>query len=228
MPGTSYCTISDVKVLMTGTQGTQNDAAINLLIPIISRLVDRECEVPINYFATATQTIHYSGDGTTWLDVDDFDTVTDVKMYADQRRLTLYQMVVTPPSTPTDPAWQYYVTPHPIDSPPYNRLFYAYTWFPDPWGIGNVSVTGDRSTPADINYATAVWVVYALNSVKTGWQDVVMPSTGGLAGMAYKHGIPEEASLVFDYYLAKWAGQESPQMRENRESAIVSWLNEGS
>jgi hypothetical protein len=190
-------------------------------------LVDRECEVPFQYFATATQSIHYGGDGSQWLDIDDFDTISDVKMYADQRRLVLYQMTVVPPVLETDPSWAYYVTPHPIDSPPYNRLFYAYGWFVDGWGIGNVTVTGARSTPADINYATACWVVYALNSIRTAWSDVAVPATGSVQGLVYKHGIPEESALVFDYYLSKWAGKESPQVRENKEQGIVNWLSQG-
>jgi hypothetical protein len=99
---------------------------------------------------------------------------------------------------PNDPDSQFYYTKHPIDGPPYTRLFTFNGWYPDVYNVGNVEVTGAVSLPPPIQHAITVWVAHEYKGRNANWVDMASRPDG--PGYFYKKGIPAEVQLAIDQY----------------------------
>jgi hypothetical protein len=189
-------------------------------------MFDRETGRPTGYWAPASGIVRlYSGSGNQWLDIDDWQSITTVQMAVKQDRSD--SVTLTPTFSTTDPG-DFFVA-WPTNGPPFNRLYLLRGWLPDPFQIGNITVTGSVVTPEEINYACAVWAAYMFRRRESGLADTAA-HMGNPPGQAYKGTIPPEVQNVIDYYVDRRLGPkvavEDGTDRERR-SPWLGWLSVG-
>lgn len=179
-----------------GAQWTNNatlNAVIDSFITALSRRFDRETGKPTNFWAPGTAiTRRYSGSGMQLLDIDEYDLITAVTMTSNQARSDIQTLTVS------DATSANYVEILPIQGPPYSQLFLLRGWLQDVYNVGNVAVTGNVSTPADITDAVAIWAAYKFKRREAGWADT--SSRPDNQGQPYGKDMPEEVAAVIEYY----------------------------
>jgi hypothetical protein len=234
MATVAYATTQDVKDQLGGNwgppqptgSGSNRDDILASLAVRASRLFDRETGRPTGYWAAATAISRlYSGSGNQWLDVDDWQLITSVTMAVKQDRSDVKTLLLT--YNPADPGD--YVVVWPTNGPPFNRLYLLRGWLPDPFQIGNITVTGNVVTPEEINYACAVWAAYLFRRAAAGLSDTAQ-HLGNPPGQTYKGTIPPEVQTVISYYVDRRLGPklavEDGTDRERR-SPWLSWVTAG-
>jgi len=199
-----YCTTNDVELYLGGQFDVSQGAVIGTMITRVSRLFDRETGRPSNFWAAANGiTRYYSGDGSPWIDLDEWNAITGVTMSTNQQRsnampITLSNDPAMLTAPATDPRWNNFAEIYPLIGPPYNQLFLLRGWLPDAYEVGNIAVTGNVITPEEIVHAVTIWAAYSLQAVKTGWTDVAGRLNS--AGVTYSRGIPPEVEQIIEYY----------------------------
>jgi hypothetical protein len=222
----------------TTTLSTTDQALVGTIITACSRAFDRETNRPINWWAPQIGvTRRYGGNGTQWLDIDEFSTITGVTMSTNQSRSDAVTLTITPPVTDGDPMWPNFVETYPLNGPPYNRLFLLRAWLPDAWNIGNIAVTGNVATPPEIADAVALWVAYRWKRMRANWADRVSiaggPSlqwggaTSGGKAPNDREELPAEVRRAIDYFTGEVV--HGPKLDvvtggdEPRRSPWLSW-----
>lgn len=162
---------------------------------IVSRLFDRLTGRPANWWQSAPGSIReYSGDGSTLLNIDEWDAITNVTMSTQQDRSDAITLSLTPGNAN-------FMAFLPITGPPYNQLFLLRGWLPDVYDIGNIRVTGTPTLPAEISDACAIWVAYRYKRMQAGWADPGRATkTPTAPGPTFSGDIPEEVMDVIKYY----------------------------
>jgi hypothetical protein len=199
-----YSTTDVVQSYIGGvTLSTGDTALLGTIITAVSRAFDRETCRPSGFWAAQTAvTRRYSGSGTPWLTIDDWDAVTAVTMSTKQDRSDAVALALPIGGVPQAPD---YVEVYPLAGPPYDQLFLLKTWFPDAYGIGNVAVTGNTVMQPDIADAVAVWTAYRWKRMRADFADkVTIPNGPGLQWS----GIPAEVQAV----IARYKAEESRMM----------------
>lgn len=223
----SYVSTDQIKDRLGGTWGADSaigpgsrsgrDTILADLGEACSRMFDHECGKATNFYAPGTVTRYYSGSGDQALGIDDFDAVTAVSMSSSQDRSGAITLSVS------DPTSVNYVVTHPTAGPPFTELFLLRGWLPDPYGVGNVAVTGTVSTPVDVVHAVAVWAAYTFKARDAGWQDVAGRPDG--PGMLYVKGIPPETARIIAYYQGRGESRGPRLALEDGSGGRVSrWL----
>jgi hypothetical protein len=186
---------------------TADTILLATIVTAVSRAFDRETCRPSGFWAAQTAvTRRYSGSGTPWLAIDDWDAITAVTMSTTQNRSDAASLSLPIAGVPQAPD---YVEVYPLTGPPFDQLFLLRTWFPDAYGVGNVAVTGNTILQPDIADAVAVWTAYRWKRMKADFADrVTIPSGPSLQwsgnGAAAKwNGIPAEVQAVIDRYKAE-------------------------
>lgn len=206
----NYCTLDQARSYLgenwgpdrptlTGGSSNTRDSWITNEITVCSRLFDRASGRPSNWWQSAPDSVReYSGDGSTWLDVDEWDAITAVSMSTTQDRSDAITLSLTP-GTPD------YVAFDPITGPPYNRLYLLRGWLPDVFDVGNVRVTGTPTLPPEISTAVAIWVAYRFKRRDAGWQDPGHSAHAGQPGApSYAGDVPAEVQSVITYYAERF------------------------
>lgn len=201
---TDYASVQQVKDMLAGSwgansntgSGSTRDEILAALVTRCSRMFDQECGRSPNAFAPGTDVSRrYSGAGGAMLDLDEFDAIDSVVLWNNQAG-TSTTAISTSDRTATA-----YAQPLPFGGPPYTQLFYLATWPADVYGIGNVVVTGDVSTPPSVTHAVAAWAAYELGRTRAGFQETAQQDEG--TSVAYAKGMPIETRRVIDYYKAR-------------------------
>jgi hypothetical protein len=188
----------DVPV-QTGGSAITRDVYLANEITVVSRLFDRESGRPSNWWQSAPGTTReYSGTGSTYLDVDEWDAITAVTMSTAQDRSDALTLSLTA-GNPN------YVSFEPITGPPYTQLYLLRSWLPDIYNVGNIRVTGTPTLPLEISAAVAIWVAYRFKRRDAGWQDPGHSSHAGQPGApSYAGDIPMEVLSVLEYYRSRF------------------------
>jgi hypothetical protein len=222
-----YCTLQQAKDMLGGAwgadtvtgSGSTRDGILGDLVTRCSRMFDRECGQPTNFFAPGTVTRRYSGTGTPWLDIDEFDSITAITMSTNQTRSDAVTL------TTTDATSTNYVDVYPLTGPPFNRLFLLRGWLPDAYQVGNVAVTGAAITPAEVTHAVAEWAAYLWQARNAGWADAANRPDG--PGVLYVKGIPPDTKRIIDYYKEGHRGASvaliDPGGSDERVSKWLGW-----
>jgi hypothetical protein len=182
---------------------TADTTLLGTIITAVSRAFDRETNRPSGFWAAQTNvTRRYSGSGTPWLTIDDWNTVTAVTMSSKQDRSDAVSLSLPSGGVPQAPD---YVEIYPLTGPPFNQLFLLKTWYPDAYGVGNVAVTGNTILQPDIADAVAVWVAYRWKRMKGDFADkLTIPGGPSLQW----GGPPSEVQAV----IARYKAEESTVM----------------
>jgi hypothetical protein len=222
-----YCTIQQAKDMLAGKwgsdtdtgSGSTRDSILADLVTRCSRMFDRECGQPTNFFAPGTVTRRYSGTGTPWLDIDEFDSIAAITMSTNQARTDAVTL------TTTDATSTNYVVLFPSIGPPFNQLFLLRGWLPDAYQVGNVAVTGAVITPAEVTHAVAEWAAYLWQARNAGWADAANRPDG--PGVLYVKGIPPDTRRIIDYYKEGHRGASvaliDPGGSDERVSKWLGW-----
>jgi hypothetical protein len=191
------------------TLSTGDTALLGTIIAAVSRAFDRETCRPSGFWAAQIAvTRRYSGSGTPWLAIDDWDAITAVTMSTKQDRSDAVSLALPIGGVPQAPD---YVEVYPLSGPPFDQLFLLRTWFPDAYGVGNVAVTGNTILQPDIADAVAVWTAYRWKRMRADFADkVTIPNGPSLqwsapakVAAAQWNGIPAEVQAVIDRYKAE-------------------------
>ena len=228
MATVAYCTLGDVKDQLGGNWGTSQqtgsgssrDDILNALAVRASRRFDRATGRPTGYWAPATAISRlYSGSGNQWLDVDDWQLITGIQMAVKQDRSDSRTLELTyDPADPGD-----FVVVHPTNGPPFNRLYLLRGWLPDPYQIGNITITGDVVTPEEINYACAVWAAYMFRRRDAGLADVAAHLGNG-PGPTYSGNCPPEVQEIIDAYTDSRRGPKLAIEDGTNRERVSPWL----
>ena len=221
-----YATLADVKLYLN-KQDAASDSLLTEMVTRYSRLFDRETGRPTNFWSPQTGvTRRYSGNGTQWLDIDEYDLITAVTMSTNQSRSDAITLVVTPPSSDNDPNWPNFVEIYPLTGPPFTQLFLLRSWLPDAWHVGNVAVTGNVSTPDDITHAVTLWVAHQFVRMRANWAD--RASISGGPTLQWSAARPDEVQRVIDYYTDAHRGPKVGLVAGNEDALgerISPWLS---
>ena len=199
-----YCQLSDVKAYLgesdAFTSPFPGDTLLGTFITSCSRMFDRETGRPSGFWAAQTAvTRRYSGSGTQWLALDDWDSITSVTVSTKQDRSDATAVSLPIAGVPQAPD---YVEIYPLIGPPFDQLFMLRTWYPDTYGVGNVAVTGNTVLQPEIAMAVTIWAAYLWKARDSGWSDETGRADGSGASK-YSGGIPEQTQIVIDYYRAE-------------------------
>jgi hypothetical protein len=199
-----YSTTDVVQSYIGGvTLSTGDTALLGTIVTAVSRAFDRETCRPSGFWAAQTAvTRRYSGSGTPWLTIDDWDAITAVTMSATQNRSDTVSLSLPSGGVPQAPD---YVEVYPLTGPPFDQLFLLRTWFPDAYGVGNVAVTGNTILQPDIADAVAVWTAYRWKRMRADFADKVTIPNGPALQWS---GIPAEVQAV----IARYKAEESRMM----------------
>lgn len=180
---------------VTGGGPNTRDLWLANEITVCSRLFDRETGRPSNWWQSAPGTVReYSGNGSTFLDVDEWDAITAITMSTRQDRSDALTLSLTPGQPD-------YVAFNPVTGPPYDQLYLLRGWLPDVYSVGNIRVTGTPTLPPEISTAVAIWVAYRFKRRDAGWQDPGSSSHAGQGGgPSYAGDVPMEVLSVIEYY----------------------------
>lgn len=192
---TDYTDVQTVQQYLGGAWGVDanRDTIMAKFVTRISRSFDRETGKANGYWGAQTGVSRrYSGSGNAYLDVDEFDAITAITMSSNQAGTDTQTL------TPTDKTSPNYVQVLPFSGPPYNRLFLLRGFLPDPYGVGNIIVTGDVGLPDEIAHACAIWAAYSWKAREAGYADVAQRPDG--PGLLYVKGIPPETQRIINYY----------------------------
>jgi hypothetical protein len=221
-----YCTLQQAKDMLAGQWSTSDQATgsgstvsqiLQRLVTTCSRLFDRETGKSTNFWAAGTGvTRRYSGDGTVWLDIDDYQTVTAVTMSSNQTRTDAVTLTVS------DATSANYVDVYPLQGPPFNRLFLLRGWLPDAYNVGNIAVTGDVVTPEEITHAVAEWAAYMFKAREAGWADAANRPDG--PGVLYVKGIPPDTKRIIEYYKQEQRGPGIAVIDSGNSERVSKWL----
>jgi hypothetical protein len=224
----AYATTDQVTAMLGGQvglnsamgPGTTNtrDGILSDLVTRCSRMFDRETGRPTNYWAPATGvTRPYSGSGSQYLDVDEFDAITGVTMTSNQQRTDVQTLTVTDNTSPN------YVEILPVQGPPFNQLFLLRGWLLDIYNVGNVRVTGNLSTPPEITHAVAIWAAYEWKQREAGWADMASRPDG--PGLLYVKGIPPETKRIIDYFKDAHRGPKVAVLSGDENVRLPLWTD---
>jgi hypothetical protein len=199
-----YCQLSDLKSYLGDaaafTTPFAGDALLSSFITSCSRMFDRETARPTGFWAAQTGvTRRYSGSGTQWLALDDWDAITAVTVSTKQDRSDAAAIALPVNGVPQAPD---YAEIYPLTGPPFDQLFMLRSWFPDTYAVGNVAVTGNTILQPEIAFAVTVWAAYLWRARESGWSDETGRADGSNAPK-YSGGIPEQTQIVIDYYMAE-------------------------
>jgi hypothetical protein len=192
-----YATRQQAINRLGGSGQWTNNAALNAVMDdfttALSRRFDRETGRPTNFWAPGTGiTRRYSGSGMQLLDIDEYDLITAVIMTSNQARSDVQTLTVSDATSPN------YVEILPLQGPPYAQLFLLRGWLQDVYQVGNVAVTGNVSTPADITDAVAIWAAYKFKRREAGWADT--SNRPDNQAQPYGKDMPEDVAAVIEYY----------------------------
>ena len=231
-----YTTVAQVKAMAGGVWtpdtavgfGETRDQILAGLITTTSRLFDRECGKPTNWWSTVPGTTRaYSGDGSTRLYVDEWDAITAVTMSTTQDRsdaITLHLV----PAAPGDAD---FVGFDPVNGPPFNSMFLLRGFFPDVYDVGNVHVTGTPTLPVEIAEAVAIWVAYRYKMRDAGWAEVAPGSLGGAAvhvanTVRPEVYIPPDTMRVINFF-KEYSGPQADLVSGQAGPVTSPWLGWG-
>jgi hypothetical protein len=203
------------------TLSTGDTALLGTIVTAVSRAFDRETCRPSGFWAAQTAvTRRYSGSGTPWLTIDDWDAITAVTMSTKQDRSDAVALSLPLAGVPQAPD---YVEVYPLAGPPYDQLFLLRTWFPDAYGVGNVAVTGNTVMQPDIADAVAVWTAYRWKRMRADFADKVTIPNGPSLQWS---GVPAEVQAVIDRYKAEESHVMvplNPRTQSPRLSPLGTW-----
>lgn len=204
---------------LTGSGSNRDDILTSYGITA-SRLFDRATGRATGYWAPATAVSRfYSGSGNQWLDIDDWELITGITMAVKPDRSDVKTLVLTyDPSDPGD-----YVVVYPLLGPPFNRLYLLRGWLPDPYQIGNITITGNVVTPEEIAYACALWAAYMFRRRESGLSDMVQ-HLGNPPGQTYSGSIPPEVQRVIDAYTDSRRGPKLALEDGSDRERVSRWL----
>jgi len=213
-----YSTVAEIKDYLGGAwAGTDRDAALGKFVTRCSRQFDRETGRPTNYWAAQTGTTRrFSGSGNASLDIDEFVNVTAVTMSSNQQGTDIQTLTVSDKTSPN------FVQVLPFQGPPYSQLRMIRGFLPDPYGVGNILVTGDVALPEEIVHAVTVWAAYTWKSREVGWADLAQRPDG--AGLLYKKGIPPETQRIIDYYADNGHGPSVALVSGGVDPRLSPWM----
>jgi hypothetical protein len=199
--------------------GAADLATLGTIVTACSRAFDRETGRPANFWASRTAvTRRYSGSGTAWLAIDDWDAITGVTMSTKQDRSDAAAIALPVGGVPQAPD---YAEIYPLAGPPFNQLFLLKTWYPDAYGVGNVAVTGNTVLQPDIADAVALWAAYRWKRMRANFaQRVTIPNGPSLQ---WAGDVPAEVQAVLARYRAEESTTMMPQ-RPRTESPRLSPL----
>lgn len=214
-----YTDVATVQQYLGGAWGvdTARDAIIAKFVTRVSRSFDRETGRPNSYWAAqAGVTRRYSGSGNATLDLDEFSAITSVTMSSNQQGTDTQILTTTDKTSPN------YVQVLPFLGPPFNQLFLLRGFLPDPYGVGNIVITGDTILPDEIAHACAIWAAYSWKSREVGWADAAQRPDG--PGLLYVKGIPPETKRVIDYYKENGRGPSVALVSGGDTQRLSPWL----
>lgn len=227
MAAGDYCTLQQAKDTRGGPwgpsyptgSGSDRDGVLAGWITTCSRLFDRETGKATGYWATQTGAVRrYAGNGRQLLDIDDWNLVTGVSMSTKQDRSDDQALDVT--YNPADPGE--YVVVLPTLGPPFNQLYLLRSFLPDVYMIGNVTVTGDLVTPAEISTAVAVWAGYSMQASAQGWQTTQQTPEGPVT--AYQAPRPALVDRVIALYREDRTGPRLALLSGSDTDRRSPWL----
>lgn len=203
---TDYATVEQAKSMLGGQWGADRhtgsgqtrDQILADLVTRCSRMFDSEVGAPRNHFVAGTGvTRRYSGNGGSLLQIDEWDVITSVTLWYDQAGASTQVM------STSDLTSAFYVQRRPFQGPPYSSLYFLGTWPIDSYGIGNVVVVGNLSTPEAVAHAVAWWASRIFLK-RDAPQDFITRADG--TTVAIDRGIPPETKRVIDSYKARFGG----------------------